>query len=121
MKWQNFFCCIRGGGARPTSALAGQQLASRWGGWLKRIAAQGALVATGDPVVDGRIVGKSVNIEPGKDYVHGGDHIGEYSRIRAANMDEAAAICVDCPILGEGGFVELREIKMIGGYAEAIY
>ncbi len=108
------FLLIYRGGARPSSESAGQQLASRWGGWLKGIAAKGALVATGDPVVGGRIVGDSANMEPGKDYVHGGDHIGGYSRIRAANLDEAAAMCADCPILGEGGFVEVREIVMIG-------
>ena len=115
------FLLLYRGGARPSSEVAGQKLASRWGEWLKRIAAQGALVAAGDPVVDGGIVGNSANIEAGKDYVHDGDHIGGYSRIRAASIDEAAAMCVDCPILGEGGFVELREIKMIGGYAEALY
>jgi hypothetical protein len=63
----------------------------------------------------GRIVGNSANIEPGKDYVYNGDHIGRYSRIRAANIYESTAMCVDCPILGEGGFVELWEINMIGG------
>jgi hypothetical protein len=110
----DFVLLYRGGG-RPTSAAAGQQLASRWGAWLKGIDARGALVATGDPLVDGRIVGASANIEPGKDYVHGGDHIGGYSRIRAASLDEAEAMCADCPILGEGGFVELREIVTIGG------
>ena len=109
------FLLLYRGGARQTSEVAGQQLASRWGEWLKRIAAHGALVATGDPVVDGRIVGNSANIEPGKDYVHDGDHIGGYSRIRAANIDEAAEMCSDCPILGEGGFVEVLEIRTIGG------
>jgi hypothetical protein len=109
------FLLLYRGGARPTSQDARQQLAGRWVEWLRRIATQGALVAAGDPVVEGRIVGSSANIEPGKDYVHGADHVGGYSRIRAANIDEAAAMCVDCPILGEGGFVELREIKMIGG------
>ncbi len=109
------FLLLYRGGATPASEVGGEQLASRWGGWLKRVAAQGALVATGDPVVDGRIVGNSAHIEPGKDYVRGLDHIGGYSRIRAANMDEAEAMCADCPILGEGGFVELREIMAIGG------
>ncbi len=111
------FLLLYRGGVRPTSAVAGQILASRWGEWLKRIAARGALVATGDPLVDGRIVGSSAHIEPGKDYVRGGDLIGGYSRIRAANLDEAEALCADCPILGEGGFVELREIVTIGGSA----
>ncbi len=108
------FLLLYRGGAKPTNAAAGQNLASRWGEWLKRIAAQGALVATGDPLVDGRIVGTSARIDRGNDYVHGGDHIGGYSRIRAANLDEAEAMCADCPILGEGGFVELREIVTIG-------
>jgi hypothetical protein len=97
------FLLLYRGGARPATAEAGQGLASRWGQWLKRIADQGDLVTPGDPLVDGRIVGNSANIEPGKDYVHGGDHIGGYSRIRAANIDGAAALCADCPILGEGG------------------
>jgi hypothetical protein len=68
----------------------------------------------GDPVVGGRIVGDSFH-RTGNDYVHGADHIGGYSRIRAANLDEAEAICMDCPILKEGGFVEVREIVAIGG------
>jgi hypothetical protein len=41
--------------------------------------------------------------------------IGGYSRIRAANMNDAEAMCADCPIFGEGGFVELREIVTISG------
>jgi hypothetical protein len=109
------FLLLYRGGARPASQAAGQHLASRWGAWLKWIAARGVLVATGDPLGDGRIVGASAHIEPGKDYVRGEDHIGGYSRIRAANLDEAEALCADCPILGEGGFVELREIMSIGG------
>jgi hypothetical protein len=109
------FLLIYRGGTRPTSESAGQQLAIRWGGWLKGIAAQGALVAAGDPVAGGRIVGDSANIEPGKDYLRGGDHIGGYSRIRAKSLDGAVAMCADCPILGEGGFIEVREIVMIGG------
>jgi hypothetical protein len=104
------FLLLYRGGARPTDAVAGQQLASRWGKWLTEIAAQGALVATGDPVVDGRIVGDSANIDSDTDYVHGADHIGGYSRIRATDIDAAAARCADCPILAEGGFVEVREI-----------
>ncbi len=99
------FLLLYRGAARPTSEGAGQQLASRWGGWLRRIAARGALVAVGDPVVGGRIGANSANIEPGKDYVSGDDYIGGYSRISAANIDPAAALCADCPILGEGGFV----------------
>ncbi len=109
------FLLLYRGGARPTSEVAGQQLLSRWGEWLKRIAARGALVATGDPLVDGRIVGNPANIEAGKNYVHGADHIGGYSRIRAANIDEAEAMCADCPILREGGFIELREIVTMSG------
>jgi hypothetical protein len=79
------------------------------------MAARGVLVASGDPVLDGRIVGNSDPIEPGNDYVHGEDHIAGCSRIRAENLDEAAAMRGDCPILGEGGFVELREIVTMGG------
>ncbi len=60
-------------------------------------------------------MGNPANIDTGKDYIHGGDHIGGYSRIRAENIDEAEAMCADCPILGEGGFVELREIVTTGG------
>lgn len=59
MEWQSFFSFI--GAAPPlTSKAAGQQLAGV-GGWLKRVAAQGAFVATGDPVVDGRIVENSAH------------------------------------------------------------
>ncbi len=109
------FLLLYRGGARPASEAGGKALASRWGAWLKRIAAQGALVATGDPLVDGRIVGRSAQVDPGKDYVRGGDHIGGYSRIRAGDIDQAEAMCADCPILGEGGFIEVREIVTIGG------
>jgi hypothetical protein len=109
------FLLLYGGGARPANAAARQHLASRWGEWLKRIAAQSSLAATGDPLVEGRIVGHSAKRDPGEDYVRGGDHIGGYSRIRAANLDDAEAMCADCPILGEGGFIELGEILTISG------
>ncbi len=44
-----------------------------------------------------RIVGTSANTEPGKDYVRGGDHIGGYSRIRAANLASMDAIVGQAP------------------------
>lgn len=64
-------------------------------------------------MVAGRILGDSDNRDPSKDYVRDRDHIGGYSRIRAANLDAAEAMCEGCPILGEGGFVEVREVLAI--------
>jgi len=66
------FLLLYRGGARPGSDVAGQQLASSRGEWLRRIAVRAALVATGDPIVGGRIVGNSANIEACKDYGHDG-------------------------------------------------
>lgn len=86
--------------ADPADAMA------RWGKWIADHKAN--MADPGDPV------GKSLTVHADRVDDHGGANPAfGYSIIEASNMDEATAIAKACPMVVDGGNVEVAEIHHI--------
>ncbi len=88
-----------------------QQLMGAWFGWIAELRRTGAYQA-GDPLDDaGRVVsrpgGATVTDGP---YAEGKEEVGGYIIVSARDLDQATALSKGCPILGNGGSVEIRPI-----------
>jgi hypothetical protein len=70
----------------------------RWAGWQVQLGAR--LRDRGNVAFRASVVG-----DCGPD-----TNLGGYSLVRAASLDEAAALARDCPILPDGGGVEIGEL-----------
>lgn len=87
-----------------------QAMMKPWQDWMGGIAAQNKLVSPGNRLeADGRVV-KPDNVVTNGPYVEIKEAVGGYIIIRAASLDEAAAISKGCPILTVGGTVEVRAL-----------
>jgi hypothetical protein len=81
-----------------------------WQEWLDQLTSQNKLVSSGN-----RLGGEGKIVKPGKVVTNGPyaevkEAIGGYIIVRASNLDEAAEIAKDCPILNIGGNVEIRPV-----------
>lgn len=93
-----------------------QAVLARYQAWSASVAQAGKLVG-GEKLRDEG--GKHLTAPKGKLIVRDGPYaeakelIGGYFMIEAADYDEAARLCADCPHLALGGRIELREIDVI--------
>lgn len=84
----------------------------RWMDWFGSIAAQNKLSDRGNRLAhDGKVVRPNQVITDGP-YTEIKESIGGYIGVKAESLEEAAAMASTCPILLEGGNVEVREIAM---------
>jgi hypothetical protein len=82
----------------------------QWMDWMGSIAAQGKLSDKGNRLgSEGRVVGKGGLVTDGP-YTEIKELIGGYIAVKAATFEEASEIAKGCPILREGGNVEVRDI-----------
>jgi hypothetical protein len=72
---------------------------ARWPSWFERIG--GSIADRGNRVGQARFVGPAPA---------GEETLGGYIVINADNLDAAAELAESCPILGQGGRVEVGEI-----------
>ena len=84
----------------------------KWMDWINGIAAQNKLVNRGNRLESNGKVVRADNIISDGPYAEIKESIGGYSIIRSASIDEAVEIAKGCPVLGNGGNVEIREINM---------
>lgn len=92
------------GGAIPETEAAQTQAMAAWGSWF------GVL---GDAVVDGgNPTGSSVTIFPDGSTSDGGgaNPISGYSLVTATDLDAAVSLAKGCPILADGGSIEVAEV-----------
>lgn len=91
------------GGKKPETDEEYQQVMDEWGNWFGSMGA--AAVDGGNPV------GQSYTINgDGAVTDNGGPNPASgYSLIEASDLNDAIAKAKGCPILGEGGSVELAE------------
>jgi hypothetical protein len=90
-----------------------QQNMKKWRAWFDEMGRQGQLKAIGQPLEEaGKVVGKKKTITDGP-YAETKDLVGGYSLIEAANLDEAARIASGCPIIDNGGSVEVRPVMQM--------
>lgn len=93
----NYLFAYRGGGMADTDE-ARQAVMAAWGAWFGEL---------GDAIVDpGNPFGPSTSVGAGG---AGGSALTGYSVIKSDSLDAAAALAQGCPVLGNGGSVDVYE------------
>jgi hypothetical protein len=95
---------------KPTQE-EGKAIMKKWMDWLGGIGAQGKLADQGNVLGSAGKVVKSGNMVTDGPYTEIKELIGGYSVVKTETIEEAAEIAKGCPILDDGGNVEVREIN----------
>jgi hypothetical protein len=85
------------GGSMAATDEERQEAMARWGAWFGELGA--AVVDAGAPIADRRNVGADDGANPATGY----------SVIEASSLDDAAAKAQGCPVIANGGSVEVGE------------
>lgn len=88
-----------------------QQVMTKWMDWMGSIAAQNKLADKGHrlSMSDAKVVGPGNSVSDGP-YTEIKEFINGYIIVKAATIEEAAALAQGCPILAIGGKVEVRAV-----------
>lgn len=84
------------GGRMADTEEAQQAAMAAWGAWFGELGA--AITDPGNPIANSRTVGEG-----------GGNPVTGYSLIEADSLDDAAAKAEGCPVIANGGSVEIGE------------
>jgi hypothetical protein len=107
-----FVFLYRGGmsdGAQP-SPKEMEAIMQRWQGWFKKLGEEGKLKDWGAPLQPkGKHVAAGGVITDGP-FSEGKELIGGYSIVKATDLAEAAMLAQGCPIIEDGGSVEVRAL-----------
>jgi len=96
-----YLYAYRGGGMAETEE-AQQAVMAAWGKWFEELGP--AIVDGGNPF------GPSATVKPGgATEPHGGAGLSGYSIVSADSLEAAAKMAVGCPVLTDGGSVEVYE------------
>ena len=92
------------GGTKPEDETEIEKSMNGWRDWMKNI--------LGDSIVDaGNPVGLSKTLnQSGVENNGGSNPLSGYTIIKADNMEQALEMGRGCPIMGEGGSIEVAEI-----------
>ncbi len=98
----------------PASPEEMQKKTDRWMTWLKDLSDQGHLKSLGEPLLPGGKVvkGAKKQVIDGP-YAEAKDVVGGYSIIVARDIEQAVDFSLGCPIFGDGGSVEVRQIGQL--------
>ena len=87
-----------------------QRSLQKWGEWIQGLSANGAFKA-GEPLDSGgKVVAGTKKLVTDGPFVETKEVVGGYLIVSAASLDEATIMSKGCPILEEGGSVEVRQI-----------
>src|SRR5262249_32509862 len=91
-----------------------QQSMAKWRAWVQDMNHKSPLNNMGQPLerVGKVVTGRKKTVSDGP-YAETKDVIGGYSIIEARNADQAAEIASGCPILEQGGCVEVRPVMQM--------
>ena len=90
-----------------------QQNMKKWRAWFDDMAKKGCLKSVGQPLEGaGKVVGAKKAVTDGP-YAETKDVVGGYSLIEARDLGEAAQIASACPIIENGGSVEVRPVMQM--------
>ena len=95
----NYLLAYHGGGT-PEGEEAQAAVMQAWNDWLDETG--DAILDLGNPVGDARIINADGSVSA--------NNVTGYSIIEADDMDDAIAIAKGCPILADGGSVEVAEL-----------
>ncbi len=96
-----------------TSPEQMQANTQKWMNWIAEIADQNKLSDRGNRLESTGQVVKSDGFISDGPYTEIKESIMGYTLIHAESIDEATALCKECPILLFGGSVEVREISKL--------
>jgi hypothetical protein len=98
----NFVFAYHGGSGAPETPEAQEQVMAEWGAWFGALGP--ALVEGGAPF------GASATVRPDGSTTTGAPTgLGGYSVVTAPDLDAAAALAKGCPLLRNGGSVDVYE------------
>jgi len=84
----------------------------RWQDWMGGIAAQGKLKSPGEALgFEGKTMNADGTITDGP-YAEVKELVGGFTIVSAANIDEAMELAKGCPVLENGGKVEVRDVMV---------
>lgn len=84
----------------------------RWQDWMGGIAASGKLKSEGDALgFEGKTMNSDGTVTDGP-YAEVKELVGGYVIVTAENVDEAIGLAKGCPVLENGGKVEVRDIMV---------
>ncbi len=83
----------------------------RWNDWIGGIAAQGKFVKSDALGYEGRTITKNTVVTDGP-YAEAKEIVGGYIIVKAADLDEAVQLAQGCPVLEDGGKVEIRDVMV---------
>jgi hypothetical protein len=87
-----------------------QNVPKQWKDWFNEIAAKGKLSNKGNRLgLEGKLV-KSEHLILDGPFTESKEIVGGYILIHADSLEQAAEIATGCPILQEGGKVEVRNL-----------
>ena len=110
---KNFLLLFRGGAdPRQVSSEEMQRIMDNWFSWINKLKKHGQF-KVGHPLEEaGRVLsGKKGRNVAG--FVEAYDSVGGYLLIQARSLAEATKIARECPILDNGGTVEVRPIVVL--------
>ena len=104
------FIYLYRGGNRATNPEQMQKVMQKWMGWFKDLGDKGNLKDAGHPLdVSGKVVRKQKPVTDGP-FAEAKDVVGGYSVVIAKDLSHATELSQGCPILEDGGSVEVRAI-----------
>lgn len=89
-----------------------QESIKNWQDWIGSIAAQGKFVSTNQLGFTGKTLKPGGVVMDGP-YAEVKEIVGGYIILKADNLDEVMKLAEGCPILNEGGHVEVRDIMQL--------
>ena len=91
-----------------------QELMTVWGDWMQSAASRGAEFQGGDGLQPGGQLVDSEGLISDGPYVESKEVVGGYNVLEAESYEVAIAIAKECPVLKQGGNVEIRELAGLG-------
>jgi hypothetical protein len=106
-----FLFLFRGSNRLARSPEELQQSMQKWVAWFKELNEKGAVKDPGNPLdASGKVVrGTSKDVHDGP-YAEAKDLVNGYVLIEAATIGKAVELSKGCPVLEDGGSVEVRPI-----------
>jgi hypothetical protein len=98
----NYLLAYKGGGAMPETEDERQALMAAWGGWFENLGE--AVVDPGNPFGPSKAVAGDGSVRDGND-----SGLTGYSVLNAGDLGAATEMAKGCPLLGNGGSVEVYE------------